>query len=122
MNPLQFDPDLEAQFVVAFEAECERKQKLLDEFEKLEQKEKRRKKQKNVVFQRKYERVTRGCYFVEKKTGDHMHLVGESGKMLGMLQVSSEISQLLRINDGLEGTFGFRNGYWRVQFLFSIEN
>lgn len=120
--PLQIDPVLEAQFFVLYEAECKRKEKLLDEFEKLERTEKRRKKPNNVVFQKKYERVTRGLYFVEKITGDHIHLVRENGKKLGVLHVTQEISQLLRLNDGLEGTFGFRDGYWRIQFLFCLQN
>jgi hypothetical protein len=41
---------------------------------------------------------------------------------LGVLHVNQEISQLLKVNDGLEGTFGFRDGFWRIQSLFSILN
>ena len=121
-NQFQFDPALDAQFSVLFEAECKRKEKLLLEFEKLERKEKRWKKPNNVIFQRKYERVTRGLYLVEKKSGDFIYLVGENGKKLGVLHVPPEISKLLQVNDGLEGMFGFRNGYWRIKFLFSIAN
>ncbi len=110
----------EAQFNIHFEAECKRKEKLMAAFEKMEKREKRRKNPNNIIFKRKYERVTKGYFVVEQKKGDFLHLVDENGKKLGALQATSEVTELARINDGLEGVFGFRDGYWRVQFLFCI--
>ncbi|MEZ0391245.1 MAG: hypothetical protein ACAH59_03455 [Pseudobdellovibrionaceae bacterium] len=115
-----FNLEHEDQFFALYAAECQRKERLLDEFEKLERIERRRKKPNNDLFKRKYERVVQGLFFVEQTSGDFIHLVDEDGKELGQLHVNREISQLLQVNDGLEGTFGFRDRYWRIQFLFSI--
>lgn len=114
------DPVKEAEFFAKYEAECQRKEKLMDEFEKLEKQERKRKKPNDGVFRKKYERLTKGLFYVEKIVGDHLHLVDEEGKKLGVLHANSEVSQLIKINDGLEGTFGFRDGFWRAQFIFCI--
>lgn len=112
----------ENQLNMFFQAECRRKESLLKEFEKIATVERRRKNFKRLLFQKKYERVTKGLFFVHKKTGDHVHLLDIDGEKFGVLQVTPEVSQFLHINDGLEGVFGFRNGYWRVQFLNSLSS
>jgi|GEM_PF-2194816 hypothetical protein len=121
-NNFQTNPVNQAQFDLLLDAEIKRKEKLMAEFEKLELTERKRKKTNKPILQKKYERVTKGYFFIEKITGDHVHLIGENEKKLGILHVTPEISKLLRVSDELEGTFGFRNGYWRIHFLFCIAN
>lgn len=111
----------EAKFAALFREECRRKESLLDEAEKMEKRERLRKNVR-TGFQRKYERVRKGLFFVDKKAGDFVHLSTERGEEFGVLHVSPEVSHLLRLRDGLEGVFGFRDGYWRVQFLFCVES
>jgi hypothetical protein len=115
-------PQEEAHFVFHFEVECERKEKLMTAFEEMERRERKRKKPNLTIFQKKYERVRKGLFFVEKINGDFIHLVDGNDKKLGMLHVTPEINKLIKVNDGLEGAFGFRDSCWRVQFLFSIES
>lgn len=121
-NQFQANSVDESRFLILYEAECKRKEKLLDEFEKLERTERKRKKPSRETFQKKYERVTKGYFFVEKIAGDFVLLVDENDKELGKLHVTPEISKLLKVNDELEGTFGFRDGYWRIQFLFYVSS
>lgn len=121
-NQFQINPMDEARFFILYEAECKRKENLLEEFEKLERIERQRKKTDNLVFKKKYERVTRGLFSVKDITGEFVLLVGEKDKELGMLHVNPEISKLLKVNDEIEGTFGFRDGYWRIHFLFCISS
>jgi hypothetical protein len=112
----------EAQMNFFFEAECARKEELMQKFEELERKERRRKKINRADFVRKYERVTKGLFSVQRIGGDFVHLIDENQKKLGVLHVTPEVSKLLQVNDCLYGTFGFRDGYWRVQFLFGISS
>ncbi len=121
-NQFQINPIDEPRFFILYEAECKRKENLLEEFEKLERIERQRKKTNNLVFKKKYERVTRGLFSVKDITGEFVLLVGEKDKELGMLHVTPEISNLLKVNDEIEGTFGFRDGYWRIHFLFCISS
>ena len=118
----KIDPNEEARFEFLYRAECERKENLLTEFEKLEIKERRKKNLGKESGKKKYERLFKGFLFIEKTSGEHIHLIDQNAKKFGSLHVNAAIVRLLRKSDVLEGLFGFRKNHWRVQFLISITN